>query len=151
MAQWFKNPATGVPSVVQWHLQYLWSAGTQVWSLAWHSGLRIWCCRSCCIDHNCGSDLVPGLETAFHGVAKKEEEKSPTAAELQVHLQPSTVNWRIRCCHSCSMGGSYGLDLTPVPGTSMCCEFGHKKKKKIWLMMQLLWKIVWKFLKKLYI
>ena len=76
MAQWFKNPATGVPSVVQWHLQYLWSAGTQVWSLAWHSGLRIWCCRSCCIDHNCGSDLVPGLETQHSmGWPKKKKKK----------------------------------------------------------------------------
>ena len=29
---------------------------------------------------------------------------------------------RIWCCHSCSLGCDYGLDLISGPGTSQCCE-----------------------------
>ena len=38
---------SGVPTVVQQHWRHLGSTGTQVRSLAQHSGLRIWHCCSC--------------------------------------------------------------------------------------------------------
>ena len=39
----------GVPAMVQWDLPCFWSAGIQVQSLAWHSGLRISICHSCSV------------------------------------------------------------------------------------------------------
>ena len=39
-----------------------WDAGL---ILAWHSGLRICCCCSYGVDHNCGLDLIPGPETPY--------------------------------------------------------------------------------------
>ena len=53
----------GVPTVVQRDWQHLGSAGMQVRSLAWHSGLRIWRCHSCGLGCDCSSDLIPGLGT----------------------------------------------------------------------------------------
>ena len=41
------------------------SAETPVWSPAWHSGLRSWHCYSFGLGRDCGSDLVPGLETPY--------------------------------------------------------------------------------------
>ena len=38
------------------------------------------------------------------------------------------VQLRIQCCHTCGVGQSYGLDLTPGPGTSICQGFRKKKK-----------------------
>ena len=55
----FKKIFFGVPSVSQWDQQCLGSAGMQVQSLIWHSGLRIQQCHSCGLGHNCGSDLIP--------------------------------------------------------------------------------------------
>ena len=52
--------------------QHLWSAGTQVQSPAQHSRLRIQGCYNCGIDHNCGSDLIPGLGTP-HAVGCPKE------------------------------------------------------------------------------
>ena len=46
--------------MVQWNQQSLCSAGTQIQSLAWYSGLRIQHCHSCGIGCSCGSDLIPG-------------------------------------------------------------------------------------------
>ena len=51
--------------MAQWDWWCLWNAGTQVRSLAWHSGLRIWHHHSCSIGHHRGSDLVPGLGTPY--------------------------------------------------------------------------------------
>ena len=43
---------------------------------AQHSGFRIWCCRSCGLGCNCGSDLVPGLGTPYSvGQPKKKKKK----------------------------------------------------------------------------
>ena len=55
---------------------HLGSAGTQVQSLAQHSGLRIWCCHSCSLGHNCSSYLIPGQGTP----KKKKDEILPSAA-----------------------------------------------------------------------
>lgn len=43
----------------------LWSAGTQVRSLAWQSGLTIQCCCYFSVGCSCGSDLIPSLGTAY--------------------------------------------------------------------------------------
>ena len=52
------------------------SAGTQVQSPAWHSGLRVWHCRICGLGGNCGSDPIPGLGTPYvEGWLKKEKKK----------------------------------------------------------------------------
>ena len=42
MAQWVKNPNAAAQGTVEAH----------VGSLTWHSGLRIWCCRSCSSDQS---------------------------------------------------------------------------------------------------
>ena len=47
--------------MVQWDWQCLESAGTQVESLALHSGLRIRRRHSSNLGQECGSDLIPGL------------------------------------------------------------------------------------------
>ena len=46
----------------KWDRCHLGSAGTQVWSPAWHSGLRIPHCQSCSF---CCLDLIPGLGTPY--------------------------------------------------------------------------------------
>ena len=57
----------------QW---YLWSPGTQVWSLTWHRGLRIRHCCSCSVGQNYSSDLIPGLGTPNAvGHPKKKKRK----------------------------------------------------------------------------
>ena len=64
MAQWVRDPNV----VAQVALE------VQILSLAPCSGLRIWCCLSCGVDHSCGSDSVPGLGISIClGVAKKEK------------------------------------------------------------------------------
>ena len=60
-----KNEKTGISTVAQQDPQCLCSTGMQVPFLAWHSGLRIWCCHSCGISHNCSSDLIPGPGTSY--------------------------------------------------------------------------------------
>ena len=67
----------GVPAMVQWDWWHLGSLGTQVWSLAWHSGLRTQRCHNCSIGHNCG--LVWSLARELHvlrGSQKKKKEIS---------------------------------------------------------------------------
>ena len=71
-----KKHGIGVHTVAQWDQQYLWSAGMQVQSPAWHGELKIWCCH---VGHNCGSDLIPGRRTPYamgrppHPLKKKHE------------------------------------------------------------------------------
>lgn len=66
----------GVPTMAQWDWQYLESTETQVPSLAWHRGLRYWCCCSC-IAHNCSLDLISGqgIPYAVGWPKKKKKEK----------------------------------------------------------------------------
>ena len=64
----------GVPAVAQRDQKCLGSTETQVRSLAWHSGLRIWHCCSCGLDHNCSLDLIlgPGTPCAMGQPKKKK-------------------------------------------------------------------------------
>ena len=59
--------------------QRLWSAGTQVQSQAWHSGLTIQGFRSCSFGHDCDSNLISGLGTShamgWPKMKKKKEKK----------------------------------------------------------------------------
>ena len=80
----------------RWHLG---SAGTQVWSPAWHSGLRI---QSCChfgLGRNYSSDLIPGLGNSIClGVAKKEKKKKPSAFIYEERYGFGIV-WGVRLLH----------------------------------------------------
>ena len=44
--------------------------------------------------------------------------------------QSGAVGLRILHCHICGVGRSCGSDTIPGPGTSICSECGHLKKKK---------------------
>ena len=60
--------------MAQWDPWHLGSTRTQVQSLVWHSGLRIWHCCTCGLGHNFGSDLIPGLGTPYaSGQPKKRK------------------------------------------------------------------------------
>lgn len=64
-------------------------------------GLSIWCCGSCSIGHNCGSDLIPGWELHLLQVAKKEKKKKkdalscwgPESQWMGTHLQSTVMTW----------------------------------------------------------
>ena len=59
----------GVPTVAQRDRRCLWSTGVHIWSLAWHSELRI--CHYC----SCGLDLISDLGTLYAtGQPKKKKE-----------------------------------------------------------------------------
>ena len=61
-----KAANVGISVVVQWDQGCLRSTRMQVWSLAWHSGLRIQHSRcSCSLACNCSSDLIPGPEAPY--------------------------------------------------------------------------------------
>ena len=63
-------------AVVQQDWKHLWSTRTQVPSLAWHSGLRIWCYHSYGVGCNCGLDPIPGLRTPLAvGQPKKKKKR----------------------------------------------------------------------------
>ena len=51
--------------MVQRDRQYLKSPGTQVQSLAQHSGLPVWHCHGCGLGCNCNLDLILGLGTLY--------------------------------------------------------------------------------------
>ena len=66
-----------------WHKEMggILSTGTQVQSLAQHSGSRIWQSSSCSLGYNCGSDLIPGPGTpyAVRWPKKKKQKMLPFA------------------------------------------------------------------------
>ena len=64
----------------QWHLC---SNGTQVQSLALHSGLRIWHYCSCSIRRNCSSDLIPDPGTPY---AKGQTKKKKKVIHMYVRV-----------------------------------------------------------------
>ena len=66
-----------VPTVLQQDWWCLGSAGTQVRSLAQHSGLRIPHCHSWGLGGNCGSDLILSLGTPY--VAGQPKKKTVTS------------------------------------------------------------------------
>ena len=67
----FKITIGGLPAVTQQIKIQLVSAAAWVptdawvWSLAWHSGLRIWCCQICGIVCSCGWSSIPNLGTSI--------------------------------------------------------------------------------------
>ena len=66
----------------------LWSARTQVQSLAWHSGLRILCCCHCGIGSNGSLHLIPGLGTpcAMGQAGKKKKSQLLQFKRLVVNI-----------------------------------------------------------------
>ena len=86
----------GVPAVAQWDLWRLWSAGMQVRSRAQHSGLRVRCCHSCSVGHNCSPDLIPGLETPYSSGQQKNNNKNlkieeRASREIRFYLYPQSA------------------------------------------------------------
>ena len=76
--------------MVQWDWWLRGSAGTQVQSPAWHSGLRIWGCCSFGLGHNCGWD--PGTSYALVWSEKKTEKKEdPNLHQGQISLFSFTL------------------------------------------------------------
>ena len=62
-----------VKNAVQWDQWRLENAGIQVWSLAWHHGLRIWHCQSCSFRSQLWLGSDPWLGNSICGrVAKKK-------------------------------------------------------------------------------
>jgi len=53
------------------------SVAALVRSPAWHSGLRIWQCRSCGKDHSSGSHLMTGQELPYAMGATEKEKNIP--------------------------------------------------------------------------
>ena len=91
--QSLKTVTPGVPTVVQWDGQCLWSTQTQVQSPAWHSGLRIQDCPS-----KCGLDWIPGLGTPYaKGVGKKKKSRSSSHGSAGIREDadsiPSLIQW----------------------------------------------------------
>ena len=59
---------------------------------------------------------------------------------MQVRSPTQYGGLRIQCCLSCNVGGSYGLDLIPGPGTPYAVGQPKKKKRKnIYIWEFLLW------------
>ena len=68
-----RNVFLRVPAVVQWDQRHLGSAGMWVWSLTWHSGLRMWYGYRCGLGHNYNSDLILGLGIRLRGDKKRKK------------------------------------------------------------------------------
>ena len=117
-----------VLTVTQQDWQHLGSAGMQVWTPARHSGLRIWCCCSCDLGQNCGSDLIPGPGLHMPPGSKKKKKKKEKRQEIGFPLWHSRL--RILCCHWNGLGHCCGADSVPSMGTSTCHRHGQKKRKR---------------------
>ena len=72
-----------VPSVAQWDQRRLWIAGTQVQSLAWHSGFKdpVWTLLQCRSQVHLESNFWPGNSMCC-GAAKKEKERKKQYGKL---------------------------------------------------------------------
>ena len=81
----FKKHLIGVPTVEQQNWQHRGSTGTQVEYPALHSGLRIRCCCSCSLGHNCGLDLIPGPGTPY-GVRWPKKIKKHLIKQYLMHI-----------------------------------------------------------------
>ena len=81
--------------------QHLWSAGTQVWCLAWHSGLRIWRC------HSCGLDPWPG-SSIWRGWPKKKKKKEKKKKRSKMPWTPFKSKSLVLLCDTV---GSYSRGL----------------------------------------
>ena len=78
----------GVPTVAKQDQWCFVSTESQVQSLAQHSGLRFWCCRSCGLGCSCGLDLIPGPGALYApGGRKKERKKEKRERERRTDRQ----------------------------------------------------------------
>ena len=116
-----------------WNWQCLWSAGTQVRSLAWHNGLRIWCCCSCSLGRDCGSDLFSGLRTphAIQWPKKKENDGDHSCRDYWCHnrlgLCPSH-ELPLCSCHLKLALLCTGPEINCVDGTKSPCFRNQSQK-----------------------
>ena len=94
----YRQRIPGVPTVEQWDQQHLGSTGTQVGSLAQHSGLSIQCCWGLGLSYSL--DMIPGQGNSICGAAKKKKKKRKNS----------------RGCSSWQLWGreSIGLSLTGI-------------------------------------
>ena len=89
-----KKGTRSSPTVMQWDRRHLGSAGMQVQSLARHSRLRIWCCRSCGLNPNYSSDMIPGPGTpCITGRPKKKKKRGGgnTERDWKPQWHPQTL------------------------------------------------------------
>ena len=88
----------------------------QVWSPAWHSGLRTHCCHSYDLGQDCSSSVIPGPGTPYvSGQPKKKKQKTK---------KRQVTNW-----YRSSTGGPSELivitspTLWALPQLKLACEF----------------------------
>ena len=84
--------------MLQWDQRSLGSAGMQVRSLAWLSGLRIWHCCTCALSRDCGSDLIPGRGTAYAVGRPKKEKNSNGEQKASQLLAMAFRLWKSARC-----------------------------------------------------
>ena len=102
---------TGAPTVAQWDQRCLCSAWTQVWSLARHSGLKIWHCHSCNIGSSCSLDSIPGPGTSIcHECSQKRKKKKKKGSSVVTYPASSDL----------------------IPGLRNPYAVGHQRKKENW-------------------
>ena len=118
-------------------LQRIWLASmrTQVRSLASISGLRIWYCHQLgCRDCRRGSD--PMLLWLWCRLAATAPIRPLAWESLYVvgaalkRLKNKTKQKLHWCSHCCGSGFSCDVGLISGPGTSACCRYVQKKRKK---------------------
>ena len=122
----------GVPAVVQWDQQHLWSAGMQVRSPARHSGLRT--------IGNCGSNPILGLGTPYATEQpKKKKKKSYYYFRFPLWLS------RLRIQHS--LREDSGSILASLTGLRICVATSCRHRSLwCWLaaaapMLSLVWEL----------
>lgn len=86
---------TGVPAMAQQHRWYIGSAGTQIRSLAQHSGLRIRYCSTCSLGLSYGSDLISGPRTPYATGWPKKKWMVKTNSNRLIRIK--FWGWSLRC------------------------------------------------------
>ena len=94
MVFWTKSQTfniSGVANVAQQDWWCIGTAGSQVWSLAQHSRLRIQRCHSCGAGHNGSLDLIPGPGTPC-AVGQPQEKKKKRKKDIRYIIAPSSLS-----------------------------------------------------------
>ena len=81
-------------------------ARSPVWSPAWHSGWRIWCCHSSGVGRSCGSGLTPGPGTSIScGCGPPQKRYRPVSSCFPSTVIPTFLlahpllnSWWSVCC-----------------------------------------------------